>query len=73
MKHESNFKAYCVMCSKSVDLSNMVKRALISHAQGKRHKKAMIKKQVPSMESFIKTDKTKVDTEGSTDQPSQVV
>ena len=30
----------------------------------------MIKKQLPSMESFIKTDKTKVDTKGSINQSS---
>ena len=29
----------------------------------------MIKTQVPLMKSFIETDKNKVDTEGSTDQP----
>ena len=30
-------KAYCKVCTKSVDLSNMGQRALISHMQSKKH------------------------------------
>ena len=40
MKHESPFKAYCKLCTKTVDLSNMGKRPLTSHAESKSHKKA---------------------------------
>ena len=40
MKHESPFKAYCKLHSKAIDLSNMGKRVLTSHAEGKSHKKA---------------------------------
>ena len=35
MKHESPFKAYCKLCSKAIDLSNMGKRTLAGHAEGK--------------------------------------
>ena len=38
MKHESPSKAYCKLCSKAINLSNMGKRALTSHAEGKLHK-----------------------------------
>ena len=41
IKHESPFKAYCKLCSKAMELSNMGKRALTSHADSKVHKKAV--------------------------------
>ena len=31
-KHESPYKAYCKLCVKTIELSNMAKRALTSHA-----------------------------------------
>ena len=58
MKHESPFKAYCKLCNKAVDLSNMGKRALTSHAESKSHKKAVSLKQgATAMAQFVKSDK----------------
>ena len=45
MKHESTFKAYCKLCTKTIDLSNTGKRALTSHAESKSHKKTASLKQ----------------------------
>ena len=56
MKHESVFKASCKLCSKSIDLSNMGKRALTSHAQSKKHKKAVDRRLFPSMQMFVKSE-----------------
>ena len=33
-KHESPYKTYCKLCVKTIELSNMAKRALTSHAEG---------------------------------------
>ena len=66
MKHESPFKAYCKLCDKAVDLSNMGKRALTSHAdESKSHKKAVSLKQgATAMAQFVKSDKK----EGTADE-----
>ena len=65
MKHESPFKAYCKLCNKAVDLSNMGKRALTSHAESKSHKKAVSLKQgATAMAQFVKSDKK----EGTADE-----
>ena len=69
IKHESDFKAYFVVCCKSVDLSNMGKRTLISHAQSK-SKKGSEKNRYHQWKDSTRKTKTKVDTEGSTDQPN---
>ena len=45
MKHENPFKAYCKLHTKTMDLSNMGKRALTSYAKSKSHKKAASLKQ----------------------------
>ena len=71
MKQESPFKAYCKLCSKAIDLSNMGKRALTSHAEGKSHKKAASLKKlgIPRMEQFVKLEKKEGDGDkGGTDQ-----
>ena len=59
MKHESSFKAYCKLCSKAIELSNMGKRALTSrHAESKIHKKAVsLKHGTTKMEQFVKSEK----------------
>ena len=58
MKHESPFKAYCKLCSKAIELSNMGKRALTSHAESKIHKKAVsLRHGTTKMEQFVKTEK----------------
>ena len=51
-KHESPFKAYCKLCSKAIQLSNMGKRALTSHADSKVHKKADSKEESGITETF---------------------
>ena len=63
MKHESPFKAYCNLCSKAIDLSNIGKRALTSHAEGKSHKKAASLKKLgmPRIEQFVKLEKKESD------------
>ena len=63
MKHESPFKAYCKLYSKAIDLSNMGKRALTSHADGKSHKQAASLKKLglPRMEQFVKLEKKEGD------------
>ena len=54
VKHESPFKAYCKLCYKAIDLSNMGKRALTSHAESKTHQKAVALQQgAKSMEQFV--------------------
>ena len=71
MKHESPFKACCKLCSKAIDLSNMGKGGLTSHAEGKSHDKAaMLKKLgIPRMEQFVKLEKKEGDDDkGGTDQ-----
>ena len=71
MEHESPFKAYCKLCSKAIDLSNMGKRALTSHTEGKSHKKvASLKKLgIPRMEQFVKLEKKEGDGDkGETNQ-----
>ena len=71
MKHEGPFKAYCKLCCKAIDLSNMGKRALTSHAEGKSHKKAASLKKlgIPRMEQFVKLEKKEDDGDkGGTDQ-----
>ena len=52
----------CKLCSKAIDLGNMGKRALTSHAEGKLHKKAANLKKlgIPRMEQFVKVEKRKV-------------
>ena len=45
MKHESPFKAYCKLCTETIDLNNMGKRALTSHAASKSHEKVASLKQ----------------------------
>ena len=60
MKHESPFKAYCKLCSKAIELSNIGKRALTSHAESKIHKKAVsLRHGTTKMEQFVKTVKGK--------------
>ena len=58
MKHESPFKAYCKLCCKAIELSNMGKRALTSHADSKGHKRAASSRHTSTkMEQFVKTEK----------------
>ena len=38
-RHKNNYKASGKVCQKAIDLSNMGRGALISHSQGKGHKK----------------------------------
>ena len=58
IKHESPFKAYCKLCSKAIELSNMGKRALTSHADSQVHKKAVsLMHGATKMEQFVKTEK----------------
>ena len=62
MKHKSPFKAYFKLCTKTIDLSNMGKRALISHAKHKSHKKAASLKQgAAKIEWFVKLEKKEGD------------
>ena len=71
MKHESPFKACYKLYSKAIDLSNMGKRTLTSHAESKSHKKAasLKKLEIPRMEQFVKLDKKEGDGDnGGTDQ-----
>ena len=59
-KHKkSPFKAYCNVCKKGFELSNMAKRALTSHAGGKIHQKAvgLRKLRITKMEQFVKVEK----------------
>ena len=66
-KHESPYKAYCKLCVKTIELSNMAKRALTSHAEGKGHQKAVgLKKlHLTKMEQFVKSRKEGMCREGS--------
>ena len=71
MRQKSPFKAYCKLCSKGIDLSNMGKRALTSHAEGKSHKNVSSLKElgIPRMEQFVKLEKKEGDGDkGGTDQ-----
>ena len=55
IKHESPFKAYCKLCTNTIDLSNMGKRALTSHVRSKSHKKAeSLKQGTAKIEQFVK-------------------
>ena len=62
MKHESPFKAYCKLCTKTIDLSNMGKGALTSQAKSKSHKKAtVLKHRTAKIEQFVKLEKKEGD------------
>ena len=62
MKYESPFKAYCKLCTKTIDLSNIGKRSLTSHAKSKSHKKAAsIKQGTAKIEQFVKLEKKEGD------------
>ena len=64
MKHENPFKAYCKLCCKAIDLSNMGKRALTSHAESKTHQKATALQQgAKSMEQFVNFGKREEDSD----------
>jgi|GEM_PF-5293152 len=41
---KNNFGAYCILCCKEINLSNMGKMALISHFQGKKHQEKIAAK-----------------------------
>lgn len=40
----NNFAAYCILCCKEINLSNMGKTALISHLRGKKHEERVAAK-----------------------------
>ena len=62
IKLESPLKAYCKLYTKTIDLSNMGKRALTRHAGSKSHKKASSLKQgTVKIEQFVKLKKKEGD------------
>ena len=73
-KHESPYKAYCKLCVKTIELSNMAKRALTSHAEGKGHQKAVgLKKlHLTKMEQFVKVKKKEC-AEKDQSEPQNIV
>ena len=64
---ENNYKASCKVCQKSIDLSNMGRGALISHSQGKGHKKTMALVEGPTMLQFVKTKQVRKEIESVKD------
>ena len=57
MKHESPFKAYCKLCTKTIDMSNMGKWVLTSHAKSKSYTKAArVKQGTAKIEQFVKLE-----------------
>ena len=71
MKHESQFKAYCKLCTKIIGLSNMGKRALTSHAKSKSHKKAASLKQgTAKIEQFVKYENKEGDDDNRRSEQS---
>ena len=73
-KHESPYKAYCKLCVKTIELSNMAKWALTSHAEGKGHQKAVgLKKlHLTKMEQFVKVEKKEC-AEKDQSEPQNIV
>ena len=45
---------YCKICCKTFKLSNMGRRAITSHFQGRKHVKMTLKLKNPSVDSFMK-------------------
>ena len=73
-KHESPYKAYCKLCVKTIELSNMAKGALTTHAEGKGHQKAVgLKKlHLTKMEQFVKVEKKEC-AEKDQSEPQNIV
>ena len=73
-KHESPYKAYCKLCVKTIELSNVAKQALTSHAEGKGHQKAVgLKKlHLTKMEQFVKVEKKEC-AEKDQSEPQNIV
>lgn len=54
----NNFAAYCILCCKEINLSNMGKAALLSHLRGKKHQeKAVLKKESYGIRLFTSHSK----------------
>ena len=66
-RHENNYKASYKVCQKAIDLSSMGRGALISHSQGKGHKKAMTLVAGPTMVQFVKTKQVSKEIESIKD------
>ena len=66
-RHENNYNAYCKVCQKAIDLSNMGRGALISNVQDKGHKNAMALIAGPTMLQFVKTKQVSKEIESVKD------
>ena len=70
LEPSNNTKAKCRLCMRSFSLSNMGEPALKSHAQGKKHQKAVkTSEKNTSVWGFLRKDDQKASTSTQKDEP----